>query len=59
MREDVNTGNKNSRIIQPEEMSDGDYRFTKTGTRPITILHLSGALDGTTYQTLIEKAKHV
>jgi hypothetical protein len=31
----------------------------KQGLFPITILHLSGALDGTTYQTLIEKAKQV
>lgn len=29
------------------------------GLFPVTILHLSGALDGTTYQTLIEKAKQV
>ena len=31
----------------------------KQGLVPITILHLNGALDGTTYQTLIEKAKQV
>ena len=29
------------------------------GLVPVTILHLNGALDGTTYQTLIEKAKQV